>query len=138
MRRRRIAALIALYAFALWPLVHIEAVARYGLDPWRFGGWAMYGVAKRAPEIRIAYEDGRGWRLVDPTRCSRQLAREINRFKRRAEAWGRSAEPQTLGQQVLAEFPAAREVRIQLRLFRLDADAIVRYEKLAFKTMRKG
>jgi hypothetical protein len=37
---------------------------------------------------------------------------------------------------VLAENPTALEVRVQLRRFRLDGDARVRYETLEFKAAR--
>ncbi len=137
MRRRRVAALIALCAFALWPLVHIELVSRFAIDPWRFGGWAMYVIPKRPPEVTIAVVDLSGWRLVDPVWASLKLARELNRFKRQQEAWPLMGDPSRLMEQVLAEDPTALEVRVQLRRFRLDSDARVRYETLEFKTARR-
>ena len=136
MRRRRVAALIALSAFAFWPLVHIELVSRFAIDPWRFGGWAMYVVPKRPPEVTIAVVDRLGWRLVDPARGSLQLARELNRFKRQQEAWPHMGGASRLMERVLAENPAALEVRVQLRRFRLAGDARVRYETVEFKAAR--
>ena len=136
MRRRRVAALIALCAFAFWPLVHIELVSRFAIDPWRFGGWAMYVVPKRPPEVTIAVVDRLGWRLVDPARGSLQLARELNRFKRQQEAWPHMGGASRLMERVLAENPAALEVRVRLRRFRLAGDARVRYETLEFKEAR--
>ena len=98
----------------------------------------MYVVPKRPPEVLIAVVDRSGWRLVDPARGSLQLARELNRFRRQQEAWPQmqTGGPSRLMERVLAEDPAALEVRVQLRRFRLDGDALVRYETLEFKAAR--
>ena len=96
----------------------------------------MYVVPKRPPEVRIAVADPSGWRFVDPALGSLQLAREINRFTRQQEAWPHIGGPSRLMERVLAENPTALEVRVQLRRFRLDADARVRYETLEFKAAR--
>ena len=48
--KRRFAG-IALFVFAVWPLVQYSMTQRYQVDPWKFAGWAMYTVPKFQPRI---------------------------------------------------------------------------------------
>ena len=45
--------------FKAWPLVHYQLVRVYELDPWKFGGWAMYTVVNFIPKVEVfAVRDG--------------------------------------------------------------------------------
>lgn len=50
--KRRLAAAV-LIVFTAWPLLHYGLVQRYRLDPWKFGGWAMYTVINFLPQIEV-------------------------------------------------------------------------------------
>ncbi|MEE2662871.1 MAG: hypothetical protein VX466_09230 [Myxococcota bacterium] len=51
-RKRRLAAAL-LIVFTTWPLVHYQLVRVYRLDPWKFGGWAMYTVVNFLPRVEV-------------------------------------------------------------------------------------
>ena len=74
--KRRLAAAI-LAAFTAWPIVHFALVRAYDLDPWKFGGWAMYTVTGFLPKIDVFAlgEEGR-----------EQLGLGSHRFLRAREA----------------------------------------------------
>jgi len=50
--KRRLVGLF-LVAFALWPLLHFAATTRYGVDPWKLFGWAMYCVPGPLKTLRV-------------------------------------------------------------------------------------
>lgn len=50
--KRRLAAAV-LAVFTAWPFVHIGLVHAYDLNPWKFGGWAMYTTAVLEPKVEI-------------------------------------------------------------------------------------
>ena len=52
-RRKRRLATALLIVFRTWPLVHYQLVRVYRLDPWKFGGWAMYTVVNFLPRVEV-------------------------------------------------------------------------------------
>jgi hypothetical protein len=95
-RRRRVVAGL-LVAFAAWPLAHYPLVRHYGLDPWKFAGWAMYIRPTFLPAVDV-FEIRDGSRVKTPLIGSRLAAAGAEQQRLRAEAlrWGRLVDPDTL------------------------------------------
>lgn len=119
MKRRVV--IVALVAFAVWPLVHRVLVLRYDLSPWRFFGWAMYC----QPKIPLVVD---AWVRVDGTRVpleqalgeSAELSRRRFEFIERRETWGALAQPDELGTRILEAVPHAESAEIVVRRLGLN------------------
>ena len=117
-KQRLVVAVLAL--LAAWPLAHRALVGRYGVDPWRFFGWAMYCTPKLPVRVSV-YERRADERLrvalgdLDPA-----LRKSARRLVNRRLRWGTLASVDGFGRQVLAARPDAEAIEIDLAHWYLD------------------
>jgi hypothetical protein len=112
---------LALLAFvALWPLAQRALVARYGIDPWKLAGFAMYAtpslpvlVALFVPKdgTLVLAQEGE---LPDPVRA------RLDRFRVERVALGRLRDPEDLARFFLDARPDASGVMIVVQRTDLD------------------
>ena len=120
-----------LVVFALWPWVHFGLTQHYELDPWKYGGWAMYVIPKLDPSVEIASEEATKWAILSKATASPQLRRETRRFISSRRVWGRLASSDALVAQVFRDKPEASAVEIRVRTFALDEGFVVFDEERA-------
>jgi len=119
MKRRIVQAFLLL--FALWPMLQFGAVVRYGVDPWKLFGWAMYSVPGAMKTVRMAVESESGTlRTIDPRSYSTREQRAVTRFVEHSRALGLLAIPDSLFQLFLDERPEARAIVLGLATLTLD------------------
>ena len=90
--KRRIV-LALLVVLALWPPVQHALVQRYGLNPWKFFGFAMYAQPRIIPivDVYVFDEGGRRRPLLRPDE-----QRAVETFQLRREVWGELEAPDEL------------------------------------------
>jgi hypothetical protein len=90
------AATAALCAFLLWPPVHFCLCKVWGLNPWKFGGWAMYALPRPRVELLAQIERANGsWqdmRSLDQP----PVIQALNRSETLMEFWGRLVRPEEI------------------------------------------
>ncbi len=133
MRQRLVFALLV--AFALWPLVHRGLVHRYGLDPWKFGGWAMYTVARKDPQVVVQVDDDSGLRPVLVKSAS--LRAEMARYPWTRRMLGPGHEPARLGRLGLRQEAKARAIVVDVSDFSLDAEGRVHFDEHRYRYERE-
>ena len=105
-----------LVCVAAWPLAHRFLVARFEIDPWRLGGWAMYCTPKLQVEVALVPERaGRPIELDLPP----SLREEANRFAGRRAVLGRFVNPDVLARRALDRLEADSVV-VTIQHDRLD------------------
>ena len=121
--KRRIAGLI-LVVFTIWPLVHYQLVQRYQIDPWKFGGWAMYTVVNFVPQIDVyaIRDDGReelglGSHAYPRAREAREALVKETYF------WGALADPGPLARAAAAEAGGDPTIEVVITRFFLDPNS---------------
>ena len=115
--------LIALLAFAIWPLVHRGLVASYGITPWKFMGFAMYCVPVMDPVIAVHAHYGERRVLVDPSEAHlRDLRREVARFKTFRTVWGELLTPDPIGELTKSVLTRADQIEVVVTEGYLDRD----------------
>ncbi len=118
-KRRTVALLLA--CFAVWPLAHYALVQHYGLNPWKFFGWAMYTTPHIRPRVEVYALDG-GNRVKLPLVEKELAAAAAERDRLRVESgmWGRLARPERLAQLVAEVLEPSEGVEIVTLHYRLD------------------
>jgi hypothetical protein len=109
---------VLLAVVAVWPAVHHGLYRRYGIDPWKLCGFAMYTRPHAAHQLQVLeVRDGeaRPLRVRSP-----RLAAEAEHLGRQRGALGELGSPDRLGRMVLAELPDVDHVRLVLQ--RVDFD----------------
>lgn len=116
-RKRAIVASLLGVAF-VWPGVHHALYRRYGIDPWKLCGWAMYTRPHDARQIvLLANAEGREERVpLDDS----AVAGEVRRLGRLRGALGELQPLDELGAAVLAARPWATRAIIVERRIGLD------------------
>lgn len=117
--RRR--AMLAIIVFVLlWPVAHASLVARHGLDPWEFFGWAMYSLPAARVQVRVEVErDGE----TRPLRAMGEMRRRVRSFARRRTALGAFAPTESLAREIFAEDATIDAVIIVTREITLDPES---------------
>lgn len=133
-RKRRIV-FVLLLAFALWPLVHHALVRSLDLNPWKYGGWAMYTVPVISPEIALfVVREGARDAAFEPllgTDLDAQSRSQMFLLLTRLSSERRGASTDPLGRALLAGVEGAQKVRIQIRSGFIDPDtALVGVEQV--------
>jgi hypothetical protein len=104
-----------LCAFLFWPFIHYAVVRRWHLDPWRFGGFAMY---TRPPSTVTVRFSGRiGDRPLTPDVLRAALGAESSRVDellRRRKLWGDLATPEDVARLALSRLPGLTQLVITL------------------------
>jgi len=119
LKRRIVAAM--LLAFAIWPLLHYSLVQRYGLEPWKFAGWAMYTVPRFLPRVEV-FELRDGRRVKIPLIGSRfeAAADELVRFRAGALSWGELAVPDEVERLARQALDTREPIEIVITRFYVD------------------
>ncbi len=106
-----------LLVLALWPGVHLLLSSHYQIDPWEFFGWGMYALP--SPQVHVRIEqlvDGRPL-LVRPSDATLE---RLDAFARERSRFGRFAELDVLGRDLLALEPQMQGIVVVLRRWELD------------------
>jgi hypothetical protein len=132
--KRRVV-VVFLVAFAIWPALHRLLVAAYDANPWKLAGWAMYSRPHFPSQLALGLlEEGRV-RPVELVAWERVLADE---FLERYFSVGRLTSPDTLVQALLARFPDAEGVVVELRTPFLDPSSALLEERVERDTFRRS
>jgi hypothetical protein len=121
--KRRLAALV-LIVFTAWPLLHYRLVARYRLDAWKFGGWAMYTTVNFIPVIDVfavrggdREQLGLGSHAFPASReAHEQLVFDVN-------YWGELADPEPLARAAAKEVGNDTAIEIVITRHFLDPNS---------------
>ena len=103
MKRRLV--IIALVAFAVWPLVQRGLVGAYDASPWKLYGWAMYTAPAWPVGVAILRVDGERLTRVPDARLPERIRREMRRYAGRRRTLGRLASPDDLGGALFTAYP---------------------------------
>jgi hypothetical protein len=130
--RKKQALAAGLIAFSLWPLVHLELVRRFGLSPWKLGGWGMYAAPRIAPGIAILVQRGDAAPAPMPIVPPAVLVACENFAPRRL--WLRDlAPPDEIGRLVLASSPEYQSATVVILQPLLDTTSgMVRTEEKSY------
>ena len=109
-----------LVVLAAWPLAHRALVARYGLDPWRFFGWAMYCTPKLPVMVELTALRGKARMPLLPGALSRDERRAVQRLSEQRGVWGTFATPAHLAARLLTSQYYADAVEIAVTHWYLD------------------
>ena len=101
-----------LVVFAVWPLAHFGLVRAYGINPWRFGGWATFATPSLPASVFLFQVDYRNAKTLDdieaiklvPSYWSMQLRKEVINYTAKRTSFGRLVPPpERLGRKLLDE-----------------------------------
>jgi hypothetical protein len=117
-KRNTVAALLAFTA--LWPLAQRGLVARFQVDPWKLGGFAMY--ATPTLPVLVAAFGGRtgGFVLLDESTLPADVRARLDRFRVERVALGRLREPRDSARAILAARPDLHGVVLVVQRTTLD------------------
>ncbi len=110
-----------LLLLALWPPIHRGLVARYAIDPWKLGGFAMY--ATYATTLTALFEPvPGGLALLTEERLPDEARRALLDFRARRSALGEWASPDELAAAVFAARPDLRGFVVVVQRLWLDPE----------------
>jgi hypothetical protein len=124
---------------ALWPLVHRVLVARFDVNPWKLGGFAMY--ATPAPPLVVAVFGLRDGKLVRVTPQTLPLAQRdaLRRFEIERHALGELRRPDALAREILAADASLDQLSVVVQRTTLDrASARLASERMQYSYDRDG
>lgn len=134
--RKRQVLTAGLIAFALWPLVQIALVHRFGVSPWKLAGWGMYSTPRIAPGIGVLVQRGE----EEPAPMTDVPADVLTACAEYApkRLWLRDlAPPDAIGALILARLPAYERVTITIYQPVLDTETgMVRTEAETYSYQR--
>ena len=136
MKRRIVIALLALVA--IWPLVQRGLVARFGIDAWKLGGFAMY--AAPTPPLQVVLVDPASPETaLDERALSAPLRRALDRFRIERHALGDLREPRDLAALGLEERADLGALVVLVQTARLDPEtALITTRRVAYSYGRDG
>ena len=130
---RRAAAIALLGWVALWPLAHRGLVARYDLNPWKLGAWAMYTTPIPPVLAVVAVERPAGLVALDEEALPGETRAVLQRFRAERHALGRLRTPEDVAAAVFAAQPDLQFLAVLVQWTRLDrATARMRTERERF------
>jgi hypothetical protein len=116
-----------LVALAMWPFVHRALVWALEIDPWSFGGFAMYCTPRL--DVRVGAEAYRQGLPLDAP-VPQSVAPAAMAFGERRMVLGALATPDELAEAVLSAMPAADGVAVLFERRTLDpGTATIRAER---------
>ena len=119
MVKRNVAVSLLLFAL-LWPFAQRTLVARFGMDPWKLAGFAMYAAPSLPVLVAVFVPlDGR-LVLVDEATLPDPVRARLDRFRVERLALGRLREPEDVARALLAARPDASGVMIVVQRTDLD------------------
>jgi hypothetical protein len=117
-KRSAVTALLA--AVALWPLAQRALVARWGSDPWKLAGFAMYATPSLPVLVALFVPDAGQLALVDEATLAPPVRETLDRFRVERLALGRLREPEDVARAFLAARPDATGVLVVVQRTDLD------------------
>ncbi len=118
-KRAVVATVLAWLAF--WPLVHRGVVARYEINPWKLGGFAMYTVYWSS-KVALFEPTPAGLRFIDDRRLAPEARRVLRRFRGQRNALGRLREPDDVARAVFAAHRDLDRLVVVVQRLWLDPD----------------
>lgn len=119
MKRRRLGAF--LLVFAAWPLVQHALVLRYGVDPWKLMGFAMYCVPGPMKTVRLlGVEPDGSQRPLDFTRYTPEEQRAVDRYRHLAAALGKLQSSDALAREIFELHPEFEGLAVVVFALELD------------------
>ena len=121
MKRRIIS--IVLVALALWPLAHFALVLRFGVDPWKLFGWAMYSVPGAMKTVRVIElsRDG-GAREVTRAVQGEAVWRTVSRYRVLRQSLGSLVGAEATARRILELRPDWEGVALPVLSLTLDRE----------------
>jgi len=114
-------AVLALLAFAaLWPLAQRGLVARFGVDPWKLAGFALYATPSLPLLVALFVPEQGRLVLVDEASLPEPVRARLERFRVERRALGRLREPEDVARALLDARPDASGVMIAVQRTDLD------------------
>jgi hypothetical protein len=119
-RRNAVAALLGFVA--VFPLVHRGLVARYEIDPWKLGGFAMYAAPTLPVLVAVLVEVEGSGRLapLDESTLPADVRARLDLFRIERVALGRLREPRDAARAVFAARPDVRGLVLLVQRTTLD------------------
>jgi hypothetical protein len=112
-----------LIALAVWPLAHHALVLRFGVDPWKLFGWAMYCVPGAMKTVRVIElsRDG-GARDVPRREQGEAVWRAASRYRVLRQSLGSLARAEATARRVLELRPDWEGVALPILSLELDRE----------------
>jgi hypothetical protein len=117
---KRALAIAVLVFVAVWPFVHRVLVAKYDINPWKLGGFAMYTTPTPPIQVVLFHKVGASLAPIDERELPRPVRRQADAFRTLRHARGRLRRPDALGAAVLEARPDLDWVVIAVQRMRLD------------------
>jgi hypothetical protein len=117
-KRNAVAALLAWVA--LWPLAQRALVARFEIDPWKLGGFAMYAAPTLPVLVGIFAPEAGRLALLDEATLPAEARARLDRFRVERVALGRLREPRDAARAILAARPELHGVVLVVQRTTLD------------------
>jgi hypothetical protein len=117
---KRTAVVAILLAVALWPLGHRVLVARYGIDPWKLGAFAMYATPNLPVLMAAVGTSSQGTAVVDENALPPWVRQRLDRFRAERGALGTLRDPADVGALLLSARPELTSVAILIQRTTLD------------------
>ncbi len=117
-KRRCLAAFLV--ALALWPLVHRVLVVRLQINPWKFGGFAMYCTPPNKITVEVFGVLGGERRPLNLTRAPERVGAALLGFTAVRSQFGELARPHGVARALFAWDERIPDVEIEVRNLRLD------------------
>ncbi len=121
LRARRVGVLAVLALVALWPLAHRAIVARYDVNPWKLGGFAMY-TTYRTWQVGLFDAKGKQLRPIDPRSLPVSARQAILDFRAQRSAIGTFARPTAMARAVFDARPDLDRMLVVVERFALDPE----------------
>jgi hypothetical protein len=118
MRRRILGAILV--AAAVWPLFLRAAVRRFDVNPWKFGGFAMYTTPTPPILVALLRAVPGGFRALDPRTLPAPVRAQLDRFQMERHALGTLREPDDVARAVLAAQPELPGLVVMVQRMKLD------------------
>lgn len=117
--QRRVA--LAILAFvAVWPLLHRGLVARFGINPWKLAGWAMYTTPVVPTIVVLLREEGGKLTVLDERTLPAEAAEALQRYRDARTAWGTLVAPEPLARAVFEAQPGLEHLVVATQKLTLD------------------
>jgi hypothetical protein len=111
-RSKGLLVVAALATLTVWPLVHTHLVRRYGVNPWKLGGWGMYAAPAILPSGMEIFGRAGSGPFEQLSAPSPGLLAAGNDVLARHRWLGRLTPTRPLADRVFAERPAWTELRM--------------------------
>ena len=119
-RSRALAGLLLFVA--LWPILHRVLVARYELNPWRLGGFAMYSTYVKTI-VALAEPTEGGLRPLAEASLDPESLAVLERFRQDRSVLGRLRPPHDVARAVFRERPELRRLVVVVQRLALDPES---------------